>query len=212
MTDAPTIGAAEIFTLFFVMLGPLKVLGPFVQRTDGLDDRMVRQIAWRAFAIATVAIIAGSLVGRSLLAQWHISPPALMLAGGVIFLLVALRQLLEQYDPVDAAAPDPLPPAPFAAAARLVFPLLLTPYGIAAVIALLTSSDTTERTLLIETLVLAVMILNLVAMVVARRILAGFFVIVLQIVGAVLAVMQVALSVQIILMGLRAAKVIANAS
>ena len=39
------LGPAEIFTFLFVMLGPLKLLGPFVQRTRGLDDATVRQIA-----------------------------------------------------------------------------------------------------------------------------------------------------------------------
>jgi len=40
------IGAAQIFTIFFVTLGPLKLLGPFVQRTRGIDEATTRQIAW----------------------------------------------------------------------------------------------------------------------------------------------------------------------
>jgi multiple antibiotic resistance protein len=54
------IGPAEIFTIFFVTLGPLKVLGPFAQRTQGLDDTTVRRIAVWAFVIATIAIVVGS--------------------------------------------------------------------------------------------------------------------------------------------------------
>ena len=63
------IGPGEIFTIFFVTLGPLKLLGPFAQRTHGLDDAVVRQIAWRAFLVATVAIVAGALLGRTLAAN-----------------------------------------------------------------------------------------------------------------------------------------------
>jgi hypothetical protein len=32
------IGPAAIFTLFFVTLGPLKILGPFAQRTHKIND------------------------------------------------------------------------------------------------------------------------------------------------------------------------------
>jgi multiple antibiotic resistance protein len=81
--------------------------------------------------------------------------------------------------------------------------MLLTPYGIAAVIALLASSPDSARTAMIVGFVFVVMLLNLLAMLFARRILVGPMVIVLQVLGAVLAVLQVALAVQIILMGLR---------
>jgi multiple antibiotic resistance protein len=204
------IGIAQVFTLFFVTLGPFKVLGPFVQRTHGLDDTTVRQIAVWAFAIATVTAVTGGLVGRTLVVQWGISQPALLLAAGVIFFLVALRQLMEQYEPARPAAHEPLPPSAVIAASRLVFPMLLTPYGIAAIIALLSSSSDSERTLRILGLVVLVMVLNLVAMLTARRILIGLAIMVLQVIGAVLAVLQVAMSVQFILTGLQRLGVIAG--
>jgi multiple antibiotic resistance protein len=196
-------GPAEIFTFLFVMLGPLKLLGPFVQRTRGLDDATVRQIAFWAFVIATAGIVAGGLIGRAVLAKWHVSIPALQITAGLVFFLVAIRHVLEPYEPAHAAAPEPLPPTPFAAALRLVFPMVLTPYGIAAVIALLAASTESTRMLTILGLVLVVMVLNLAAMSFGRRILVGAVVIGLQVVGAVLAVLQVALSVQIILGALR---------
>ena len=196
-------GPAEVFTFLFVMLGPLKLLGPFAQRTRGLDDATVRHIAFWAFVIATTGIVAGSLVGRAMLAKWHVSIPALQITGGIVFFLVALRQVLEQYEPAHEPAPERLPPTAFAAASRLVFPSVLTPYGIAAVIALLAASTESTRTLTILGLVLVVMVLNLVAMSFARRILVGGVVTVLHVAGAVLAILQVALSVQIILGALR---------
>lgn len=196
-------GPAEIFTFLFVMLGPLKLLGPFVQRTRGLDDATVRQIAFWAFVIATAGIVAGGLIGRETLAKWHVSIPALQITAGIVFFLVAIRHVLEPYEPAHAPAPEPLPPTPFAAALRLVFPMVLTPYGIAAVIALLAASTESTRMLTILGLVLVVMVLNLAAMSFGRRILVGAVVIGLQVVGAVLAVLQVALSVQIILGALR---------
>ena len=205
------IGPGEIFTILFVTLGPLKTLGPFAQRTHGLEDAAVRRIALWGFVIATAAAVCGSLIGRAILAKWQVSIGALTIAAGIIFFVVALRQLLEQYEPAAHMAPSqPLPPSPFAAAARLLFPVVLTPYGIGVVIILLAASSETQRTETILLLLVCVMALNLVAMLFARRILVGFTMVVLQILGAVLGVLQVALAIQFMLKGLRLLGVIAG--
>jgi small neutral amino acid transporter SnatA (MarC family) len=204
------VGSAEMFIFFFVMLGPLKVLGPFAQRTRGIDDATTRQIAWWTFVVATIAAVAGGLLGSRVLIKWQVSIPALTVTAGIIFFLVALRHLLEQYEPPHAVTHESLPPSPIAAACQLVFPIVLTPYGIAAVIALLASSGDVTRTATILILLVAVMILNLLAMWFAKRILIGFTVLVLQVLGAVLAVLQVALAVQVILTGLRSLGVLAT--
>jgi multiple antibiotic resistance protein len=203
------ISLGEIFTLFFVTLGPLKLLGPFVMRTRGLDDAAVRRIAVLVFVVASIAMVAGCLVGRAILENWRVSEAALRLTGGIVFFMVALRQLLEQYTPTPPSAPEPLPASPLYAASQLVFPMVLTPYGIAATIALLASSGSTERTIAILGLVFAVMVLDLVAMLFARRILVGLTIPILQVIGAVLAVLQVALSIQFIIVGLRTLGVLA---
>jgi multiple antibiotic resistance protein len=204
------LGAGEIFTIFFITLGPLKILAPFAQRTHGLDDVKVRQIAVRAFLTATISAIAGGFLGAVLLVNWHVSIGAMVIAGGIVFFLVGLRQLLEQYEPPHA--PDPnvpaLPAAPTAAALKLLFPVVLTPFGIAAVIVLLALSTDGARTATIVGMVVVVMLLNLVAMLFARRILVGVTIVVLQILGAVLGILQAGLAVQIILRGLRDLKII----
>ena len=204
------LGPAEIFTLFFVTLGPLKILGPFAQRTHGLDDAAVRAIAVRAFVIATIAIVVGSLVGRALAGNWRIEVGALEVTAGIIFLLVALKQLLEQYEPPHPGdAPSPLPPAPMAAALRLLFPIVLTPYGVAAVIVLLANAQgEMGRVGMILALLVLVMVLNLLAMLFARKILTGYTMVVLQVLGAILGVLQVGLAVEFMLRGLRDLKVI----
>ena len=152
------LGPAEIFTIFFVTLGPLKVLGPFAQRTHGLDDANVRRIALTSFVFGTIGIVVGGFVGRSLLVNWDISIGSMTVAAGIVFLLVALRQLLEQYEPAHATeSPAQLPASPTGAALRILFPIVLTPYGIAAVIVLLASSSASLRTELIVALLVAVM-------------------------------------------------------
>lgn len=203
------LSSAAIFTFLFVTLGPLKLIGPFAQRTHALDQGAVRKIAVRATVIGTAAIVVGGFLGAHLLVKWHIEIAALTLASGVIFFLVALRQLLEQYEHASAVAPEPLPAAPTAAALRLVFPTVLTPYGIALVIALLATSSSMQHTATILGLLFGVMLLNLLGMLFARRILSGPMVIVLQLLGAVLGVLQLALSTEFIVTGLRDLGIIA---
>ena len=199
------IGPAEIFTIFFVTLGPLKILGPFAHRTRELDDATTRKVAVWAFVIATVAVVVGSLFGRAIAEKWHVSIGSLLIAAGIIFLLVALKQLLEQYEPPQASETPlpPLPQSPMAAALRLLFPIVLTPYGIAAAIVLLSASRETERTELIIGLLVAVMAINLLAMLFARKILVGVTMIVLQVLGAVLGVLQAGLAIEFMVRGLQ---------
>lgn len=195
------LGLWAVFMLLFVTLGPIKVLGPFMQLTRDVDEAMMKRIAMRAFLLAVVAVVVGGFVGRLLLKNWQISVAALTLAGGIIFLLVGLSLVLQQYRPAYDPPPS-LPAAPMAAALRIVFPTVVTPYGIAALIALLVNSPDAARTAGIVAILVGVMALNLLAMLYARRIMGGITVLALHIFGAVLGVLQTALAVQIILRGL----------
>jgi multiple antibiotic resistance protein len=196
------LGLGVVFVLLFITLGPIKILGPFVQLTRDVDEAKMKQIAVRAFVLAVIAVVVGGFAGRILVENWQISVAALTLAGGIIFLLVGLSLLLEQYQPVHAP-PAPLPEAPMAAALRVAFPTVVTPYGIAAVIALLVNSPDAARTASILAILIGVMVANLLVMLYVRRIMGGVTVLVLQVVGAVLGVLQVALAVQMILRGLQ---------
>ncbi len=196
------LGLGVVFVLLFITLGPIKILGPFVQLTRDVDEAKMKQIAVRAFVLAVIAVVVGGFAGRILVQNWQISVAALTLAGGIIFFVVGLRLVLEQYQPAHAA-PVPLPEAPMAAALRIAFPTLVTPYGIAALIALLVNSPDAARTASILAILIGVMVVNLLAMLYARWIAGGVIVLALVIVGAVLGVLQVALAVQMILRGLR---------
>jgi len=196
------LGLGVVFVLLFITLGPIKILGPFVQLTRDVDEAKMKQIAVRAFVLAVIAVVVGGFAGRILVQNWQISVAALTLAGGIIFFVVGLRLVLEQYQPAHAA-PVPLPEAPMAAALRIAFPTLVTPYGIAALIALLVNSPDAARTASILAILIGVMVVNLLAMLYARWIVGGVIALALVIVGAVLGVLQVALAVQMILRGLR---------
>lgn len=198
-------GTGEIFILFFVTLGPFKLLGPFEQQTRDLSPTALRGIVVRAFAIALTAVIVGGTLGTALASKWLISVPAIEIATGLILFLVAIRLVLAPYEP--APAPQPLPEAPMAAALRLTFPLVVSPYGIAALIALLASTDDPAMIRATYVILVAVMVLNLLAMLYVRSIMRGLTLLVLQVLGSVLGVLQVALAVQIIIRGLRGLQV-----
>ena len=197
----------QIFTLLFVTLGPLKIVGPFAHLTREADEPRMRQIAVRSFLIAIGAAVVGGFAGRALITSWSIPVSGVLLAGGIIFTLIGLNVMLQQYQPAQAA-PPPLPPEQMAAAMRITFPIVVTPYGIAALIVVLANSPSAERTAAILLILLGVMLLNLLAMVYARRIMGGVTVMILQIVGAVLGVLQVALAIEMILLALRQMNII----
>jgi multiple antibiotic resistance protein len=198
-----------IFTIFFITLGPLKLMGPFAQQTRTLDAAVMRGIAVRAFVIGLVAVIAGGYIGAQLAIKWTISVPALLIAAGIIFFLVAIDLVLAPYA-VTRADPEPLPQQTMAATLKLTFPLVVTPYGIAAVIAAVIGADSSTRVGEIYLLLVAVMLLNLLAMLFIRQILRGPVLLVLQVLGAVLGVLQVGLAIQIIIRALRELHVIAT--
>jgi multiple antibiotic resistance protein len=202
--------ASQILILLLVTLGPLKLLGPFAQQTRELEGPAMRRLALRVFATSVVAVLVAAFLGSAMLAKWSISLPAIHIAIGIVFFLVAIRMVLEPYSG-ERAAPAPLPEEPWAATLRLTFPTVLTPYGIAAVIALVAGARDPARVQMILALAMVVMVLNLLAMLFARKILRGVLLLVLLVLGAVLGVLQVALSVQIVIWGLQGLGVLAPA-
>ncbi|MFI8716774.1 hypothetical protein ACIGHF_02640 [Stenotrophomonas sp. NPDC077464] len=102
--------------------------------------------------------------------------------------------ILSQYAaPAPAPTPGAAPPT-----SRLAFPVTLPAYGIAALIVLIALSGSTERYLWIMVLALAVLVLDLVTMLFIGPIMKTIGALPLQIVGAVLGMLQVALALQLI--------------
>src|SRR5262249_58080833 len=127
----------QLFTLFFVMLGPFKLLGPFVKMTRGMNEAECRRLAVRGIGIACIAGLVAASVGRIILTNWSISLPALLAAAGLVLLLVALQSILSQYEtlptpPAETGGPPPAEPTPKPTAAPGLpppppFPPITTP-------------------------------------------------------------------------------------
>jgi len=197
------------FVFLFVALGPLKVLGPFSQITRGHDGAFKRHLAFTSIIIAATAMLAAATLGAMVLRSWGISVGALLLTTGVLLFLIALRPVLEQYTPQsprpdDATFAEARQPTDALAFAPLAFPTIVTPHGIAVVVLLVTLTDgDVGMVFRILGMIAVVMLLDLLAMLYADRILKTPFVApALGILGAVMAVLQVALGAHAIMTAL----------
>jgi len=197
-----TVTLSEMFAFFFLMLGPLKILGPFVQMTQRSDARFTRRLAFRAFLYSCVALVLAAFAGENSIHKYHISVPVLAIAAGIILFLVALRTVMEQFDANPAQAPHTIEPSLRLALSPLAFPTIVTPYGVAAVIICVTLTPDYLTKGAIFGALLGLMLLNLVAMLYARPVL-KYLGMPMQLLGTVLGIIQVALGIQIILVGLR---------
>jgi multiple antibiotic resistance protein len=188
---------SHIFAILFLMLGPFKIIGPFTKMTMGTEPVLARNIAIRAITFSSIALLLAALIGDSILKKYSIPLPILALTGGLILFLVALLNVIQQYAPSDTQEKPPAPATLKMALYPLAFPIIVTPYGIAAVIVFLSLAPDQNRQLIIGAIVVGIMLLNLIMMLLNRYIF-KFLAMVLPLLGAILGVVQVALGLQII--------------
>ena len=202
----------DVFILFFLTLGPLKAILPFARATRGTDPAFQRRMAWRSTAIATVIALVVALLAPLVLGNWHVSPSAISITAGIILFSQALRIIMQ----TPAIAPgsaeqqaSPSPPSPAIAVFPLAMPAILSAPGIAAiaVIISLNKHDLASQAIVIA-LLLGVMVLNLLTLLNTETFLKHGAAGVLLVIGWVLAVLQAALAVQIIIHALRVLEVL----
>lgn len=204
--DGYWISPSELFVYFFVMLGPIKLLAPFARVSQGADAPARHRLALRATAISTIVLVAAATLGTALLSRWQVSTPAMILAASIVLFWVAFRMVTGFYGgPPEARAPPsvsdeprPPPPPPIAQAAMtpVAVPGIVTPYGVALVILLVANAHDVQRLLTIAGALALILALDLLAMWFARPLLKALGAS-LQILAAVLGVLQVALAVEL---------------
>ena len=202
----------KVFTFLFVMIGPLKIIGPFAKMTAGWDRGLKRRLAFQAIIVAAIGAFAAATVGSGLLEKWGISLGALLLTTGILLFLVAMQVVMQQYatheqtETAHHPSASASPPSPTALAfSPLAFPTIITPYGVALLILLASMrAGQTAALLGIAGIAALVLALDVVAMLAADRILTTPAVRpTLGILGSVLSVLQVALGVQAVVDALR---------
>lgn len=200
------LGLSQAFTLLFVVMGPpLKTPAVYYARMHAFDAATRRALAFKTFALATLAVLIGGFLGLALQHNWQISVPAMLIAGGLIFLMVSLRTVLEQYAAEPVAQPVPVGTVPakprLPTAFELAVPMIVTPYGLAGFIVLLSSSHSTQRTMGLVIVILLVLVLHLLAMLFAGPIMRGIGPVPFKLFGTIIGSLTVALSIQMIIYG-----------
>jgi multiple antibiotic resistance protein len=187
----------QIFTLLFLMLGPFKIIGPFSKITQGADPKLIRQIAIRSMMFSSIALLLAAFLGQRIISNFDIPLPILAISGGLILFLVALLTIIKQFGTASSNEERILVPTLNIALSPLAFPIIVTPYGIAAIIVFLALSPDLSGKLYVGAIVLAIMALNLILMLITRHIY-KFLAVFLSLLGAILGIVQVAVGLMII--------------
>jgi multiple antibiotic resistance protein len=200
--------------ILMLMVGPFKVIPGFLRLTARASEPMRRQIAWNGFLLSTATVLVLALFGYRLLVNFNIPLTAILASAGLV--LVALRLVLAQYGDDDvygdqsngqgdgpetsrALPKPPENPGLDLVLQPLVFPIILTPYGVAVIItmsALVRELEGSPASLI--AILLVIMVLNLLAMLYARQILTVIKPRVLQMLGLVLGIIQLSLGITLL--------------
>jgi len=83
----------QLLILMLIGMGPKIALVPFLEATKGLSREDQRRVAGRMVRVAVVAALVMFALGAVLMRLLHISDGAVAIAGGIVFLLLALRMV-----------------------------------------------------------------------------------------------------------------------
>jgi len=192
-----------VFTIFFMLLGPVKLIPAFAGVVREKDDAFRRAVAIRAALVATGVVVFVALAGGTVVSKYHISLDGLRLAGGLVLLVAALNTIFPKAQPPSAQGANATPLQ--LAVSPLATPIIVPPAGVAAILIFtMLAAEYPGMKQAVAISLAVIMVLDLLVMVFNRTILkVPGLMLVLQILGAVLIFMQVALAVETILVGLR---------
>jgi multiple antibiotic resistance protein len=195
-----------IFTIFFLTLGPLKIIPVFDRLPPDATAAYRLRVAGLATLISTIIVLMLSGVGRNIITNWKVSPSALALAAGILLLTSALKLLsnfslpkrIQEHPPMSDKDPRELAISP------LAIPAIVTPYGLVAILAFMGNAQgRTGLELSIVAVLLLIMGMNLAGMLLTPLIVRWIGLIPLLIVGWVFAALQAALALEFILAAFR---------
>jgi multiple antibiotic resistance protein len=196
-----TLGIVDIATILLVTVGPLKALIVFATLTGRAEADFRRQVAIRTVTVATIVTLVFVVAGNFFLQIFHISLPALKIAGGIILLLVALDMVMGGSHEDESEKPKAL--SPDMAVFPLAMPMMATPQGLVAITVLVAARQSLVDVLVVVVILLAVMALNLLCLLSADRIIKAIGPAALLVIGKIAGLLLTALAVQLMILGLR---------
>jgi multiple antibiotic resistance protein len=191
-----------VMTIFFLLLGPVKIIPAFAAMTRDADASYRRRLAVWGTVFAAVICGLVALLTKEFVTKYQLSLPAFQIIGGIILLVSALRSIFPRDE--GAGSPDGARSARQAALAPLASPIIVTPAGIAAIMVFVVLEPRGSGGM--DSIVLAlaiVMALDLLVMLLdAYLVRIPGVMIALRLLGSILVVVQGALAVQAIIYAL----------
>lgn len=185
----------QIFTLMLIMLGPFRFIGPFSLVANNIPAEKRKSIAIKSGLVAYLALVIGGFLGSKILQSWAVPTDVLILAAGALFLFVALKKLLGKSSS-EASNHNATPK-------EIAFHEIISHYGMATIIVLISSSHDSAHTLMILGVLLLVMLINILVMLFVKakdHLDPGIF---SKAIMMVMGTLQFALSIKIILSALK---------
>ncbi|MFH8488477.1 MarC family protein [Streptomyces longisporoflavus] len=96
MFDVAVFGS--LFLTLFVIMDPPGITPIFLGLTSGRPAKVQKKMAFQAVCVAFGVIAVFGILGHQILDYLHVSVPALMIAGGLLLLLIALDLLTGKSD------------------------------------------------------------------------------------------------------------------
>lgn len=197
-----------IFTIFFMLLGPVKLIPSFAGLTRGADVRFKRDVAIRGVVIALALCVFVALAGGTLVSKYRISIEALRIAGGLVLLIAGLQVIFQKAQPSSPGSGTPT--ALQLAASPVAVPGIVPPAGVAAIlIGMMLAPEFPGMTQAIAICLATMMVLDFLVMYFIDQVMkTPGLTIVLAVLGSVLVFVQVGLAIEIILTALKGLGVI----
>jgi multiple antibiotic resistance protein len=197
-----------VFTIFFMLLGPIKLIPVFAGLTRGADIRFQRSVAFLGTMIALALCAFVVLAGEVLLKKYRISIDAVRISGGIVLLISALQVIFQK---AHHASPDSgARTAIQVAASPIATPTIVPPAGVAAILLCILCEPQYPGIVLAVVISIAIiMALDFLVMrFIDQAMKTPGLMIMLTVLGSVLVFVQASLAIQMILVALKSLRVI----
>ena len=190
-----------VFGIFFLTLGPLKLIPVFAGVSRGLDMKAKTALAFKSAGMALVVLAIAATLGITMVNNWHVAAEALLITAGVLLFtgsLKALQTVLTQHPAPEAAPAEKRSPV----MSPLTIPGIVTPWGLMAVMIFVSIARDQSALGAVIAVLLAIMALNILCMIFAAPILRTIGLTAMSALGWVFSILQAALGITFILHGI----------
>lgn len=197
-----------ILTIFFMLLGPVKLIPSFGGLTRNVDLRFKRAVAIRGALAASALCAIVAVAGGTLLGRYRISLDAVRIAGGLVLLISALQVIFRK---TESSSPSSgTLTAMQLAASPVAVPMIVPHAGVAAILICMGQAPQYPGITQSVAICLAIMmVLDFLVMYFIDQVMkTPGLTIILMVLGSVLVFVQAALAINMMLVALKSLGVI----